>query len=136
MRRFTLFLVPALVLFFIGATIPSDPPETPQGLPTINLTIKKVGNTWKVVDSRTDTTKGRAKRNQKIIFTAVGTDAYLQFDDMKLFGGYTYHLKDGQPSPPMVVKNNAPQGTYTYAAFCYGPKVYAEGDSPPKIIVD
>lgn len=101
-----------------------------------NLQVRKVRNKWKVVESQDSTkTTVRAKKGEKIIWEAVGSDVYFQFMDDKLFGNYTRVLKDGHKLV-LSVGNNAKTGVNHYAVFCIADLEYATGDSPPVIIVD
>jgi len=135
MRGPVAILVPFLIVLLLGATTAPAPSEsTPQGLPTINVSVKKVGEVWKVVQTGTTNVSVRARKGQKIVFMAEGTDVYFQFDNDGLFGGHTKYLKSGNKMTLTV--GNVAKGTYIYAAFCMGPKQFAEGGSPPKIIVD
>lgn len=127
-------------LFFAGFVFMSfqDAPKK------YNLVIVKVKNDWKVADE-TDYTKTRVsvKKKEIIIWTAKGTDAYLQFPG-KLFNavdaedslknGYTKFLKDGKKLK-LKVKDDALAGTYEYAVFCTKDGAYATGDSPPRIVI-
>lgn len=103
-------------------------------LKDINLSVKKIGNVWKVVVAGTTTTEVHVVKGQRVIFTAEGSDLYFQFDNTNLFGGHTKFLKNGQKLTLGV--GAVAKGIYVYSVFCDGPKAYAEGGSPPKIIVD
>ncbi len=100
------------------------------------LTIKKVHNKWKVIVGQ-DTLRTRitVKRGEKITWTAEGTDAYFQFTGYKLFGNYTRALKDGKKLT-LMVGSEAPKGIHYYAVFCTADNKYAEGESPPRIVVE
>lgn len=100
----------------------------------VNLSVKMVGNVWKVVIAGTTQTEVRVVQGQKVIFNAEGSDVYIQFDNDQLFGGHTKTIKNGKKLTLGVGK--VAKGVYTYSAFCSGPGVFAEGGSPPKIIVD
>jgi hypothetical protein len=101
-----------------------------------HLSITKVHNKWKVVDSvDTSRTAVSAKRGERIVWEADGSDVYFQFMDDKLFGDYTRSLKANQRLV-MVVGNGARSGEHPYAVFCVADNEYATGDSPPKIIIE
>ena len=102
----------------------------------VNLLIKKVNKTWKVIDA-TDSLKTsiKAKKGQKITWTAVGTDVYFQFMDDKLVGKFKNALKDGK-SISLNIGQNAKVGINPYAVFCMADLEFAEGNSPPVIIVE
>ena len=108
----------------VSQTLPSD----------VHLSVKLVGNVWKVVITGTTQTAVRVVKGQKIVFHAEGSDVYFQFGESNLFGGHTKAVANGKTL--MLPVGNVAKGTYAYAAFCTGANVFAEGDSPPKIIVD
>lgn len=123
--------LPLLFLFMSGF----GPTQTPQDAPKdVHVSIAKVENVWKVVLTGTTITEVHVVEGQKIIFHAEGTDVYLQFDDTNLFGGHLKMIKNGKTL--VLGVGQVEKGVYTYSAFCDGPKVFAVGDSPPKIIVD
>ena len=137
MKLFTrMLMLPFLVLLFSGVALGQDTPEPTQQEPPkdVDLSIKKIGNVWKVVITGTTETDVHVTEGQKVIFHAEGSDVYIQFDNDKLFGGHTKTIKNGKQLTLGVGK--VAKGIYTYAAFCSGPGVFAEGGSPPKIIVD
>jgi len=110
-----------------------------------DLAVVKIGDTWKVVDANDHAkTKVKVKKKDTIVWSINGTDAYFQFpaelfdavssaDSLK--NGYTKFVKDGKKLK-LKVKDDAPAGTYEYAIFCTADGVFAEGDSPPKIVIE
>jgi hypothetical protein len=101
-----------------------------------NLSIMKVQNQWKVVLAQdTTVTTVRAKKGDKIIWTAKGSDVYFQFMDDKIFGKFTKVLKDGE-TLMLPVAATAKTGPNPYAVFCIADLEFATGDSPPVIIVE
>lgn len=100
------------------------------------ISIKKIHNKWKTVDAL-DNSKTRvvAKRGEKIVWTAEGSDLYFQFMDDKLFGDYTKVLKNGKQLV-LVIGKNARKGSNRYAVFCLSDKEFATGNSPPEIVVE
>ena len=99
-----------------------------------NLSIEKIKNKWKVVDV-TGKKETKAKRGDWVKWTPNGSNAYFQFIDRKLFGQWTRLVRDGQ-SLSLKVADNAKTGPNSYAVFCITDKKYAEGDSPPRIIIE
>jgi hypothetical protein len=111
------------------------PVQNPSALPKdVNISITKVDSVWKAVLTGTKITEIHVVPGQKVIFHAEGTDVFFQFDSDTLFGGHAKSIKNGKKLTLGVGK--VQKGIHTYSAFCVGPQVYAEGDSPPKIIVD
>ena len=119
-------------------------PEPPPAS-TYDLKIVKVDDVWRVVDASDYSKRSvKVKRNDKIVWEAEGTDVYFQFSN-KLFdavgeadslaGGYTKFLEDGKKLK-LKVKDNAQLGVEVYAVFCTADGVYAQGDSPPKIVIE
>jgi hypothetical protein len=132
MRTFTTIIAfTAIFLLLAGFGQQQQKQSTPKD---VNLSITKVDTVWKVVLTGTTTTAVHVVPGQKIIFHAEGTDVYFQFDNDKLFGGHIRSLRNGKKLTLGV--GQVAKGVYTYSAFCEGPKVFARGDSPPKIIVD
>lgn len=103
-------------------------------LKNVDVSFVKVGNVWKAVLTGTTNTFVHVVPGQKVIFHAEGSDVYIQFDNDQLFGGHYRTIKNGKTLTLGV--GNVAKGIYVYAAFCVGPKVFAQGGSPPKIIVD
>lgn len=114
---------------------------------TVDLIIKNDDGVWRVLNA-TDLSKKppKLKWNDKISWTAEGTDAYIQFPDTllipdyngdNLLNGYTAHLRPGiEYKLKLKVKDSVATGTYVYAVFCMADSVYAQGDSPPKFIIE
>jgi hypothetical protein len=136
-----LFITSFLSLALLGLyLVPSAPPPK-----NIDLKVIKLNGVWKVVDA-TDSSKivVKVKKNDKITWTVIGTDASFQFpqnlldpvdpaDSLK--NGYTKSLKDGK-TLKLKVKSNAKAETYEYSVYCTADEVFAVGGSPPKIIVE
>jgi hypothetical protein len=135
-----LFITSFLSLALLGLyLVPSTPPKD------VDLKVIKIDGVWKVVlASDSSKTTVKVKKNDKITWTVVGTDASFQFpqnlldpvdsvDSLK--NGYTKSLKDGK-TLKLKVKSNAKSGTYEYSIYCTADEVFAVGGSPPKIIVE
>ena len=99
-----------------------------------HVSIARVHNIWKAVRRGTDSTEVRVDVADTVYFHAEGSDVYFQFDNKNLFGVENQMVKSGHWIF-LVVKPVQP-GPYTYSAFCEAQKVFAQGDSPPKIIVN
>ncbi len=129
-----------IVLVFTMRFIPeSDPAQqllAQNPSQEYHLLIMKIKKDWKVVSAQ-DTTRTtvRVKKGDKIIWTAHGSDVYMQFIDQKLFGKYTQFIADGDQLR-VTVGNLAKKGNNPYAVFCTADMQFATGDSPPVIIVD
>lgn len=140
--KLTLFVI-GFCLILLSAGFYS-PPVSP--LPkTYDLLIMKIGDVWKVVDATNhNITKIKVKRKDTITWTVQSSNAYIQFPE-KLFNpvgkedslsnGYTKFLKNGKKLK-LKVKDDAAPGTYEYAVFVTADGVFAQGDSPPKIIIE
>ena len=98
-----------------------------------HMTIKKLGNEWKVVFSN-DSTKSRitAKRNEKITWSAEGSDVFFQFMSENLFGKFSQKLEDGK-TITLTIGEYAKLGIHRYSVFCLGDLEFASGNSPPEI---
>ena len=110
----------------------------------IDLKIVKIKNVWKVVPAkRTLNNTVLASRGDTITWSAVGTDAHFQFP-MNVFtpvtkahflaGGYTKQLRSGKILSLKIMQNVAID-VVVYSVFCTPDNVYAEGSTPPKIII-
>ena len=144
------FLIIAVLL--AGNSFAQNPPS-PVNKITLKVTQLKDG-TWKVkVDSingkKNNTNIDSVKVNKKTMITweVEGTDAYFQFPDYifdknapgtdTLSENYTVFVKDGHKLKLKIKDDDSLVGnTYIYSIFCMKGRVYAWGDSPPKIIVD
>lgn len=112
----------------------------------IKYTVKQVEDTWFVVNDE----NGRpvaieAKRNDDIEWTAEGSDMVFQFpiEMSKLFtkedgeavgNDFVIKVEDGKKLK-LKVKRNAPKGTYVYSVYVIASETYAEGSSPPVMII-
>lgn len=100
------------------------------------VSIKKMNNKWKSVDARDSSkTAVKCRVGEKVIWDAEESDLYFQFMDETLFGVYTTSIKRGD-SLTLTVDSRAKRGTHPYAVFCLSDKEFAEGNSPPKIIIE
>lgn len=135
MRKHYLGIIAALGIIFALSTI-SDNGAYAFKKNEVNLLVKKINGTWKVVDAADSSkTSVKAKRGYKITWTAEGTDVYFQFMDDKLVGKFKNALKDGK-SISLNIGPNAKTGDNSYAVFCTADMEFAEGNSPPVIIVE
>jgi len=130
-----------LTLFLSGFFSPlvSPPPKN------VDLIIMKIDSAWKVVhvDDHKNT-KVKVKKKDTITWTIQGSDAYFQFPE-KLFdpadasdslhNDYKKFLKDGKKLK-LKIGSSASEGTYEYAVFCTADGSFAEGDSPPTIVIE
>lgn len=97
--------------------------------------VGKLNNIWKVYDSKNSNNRTIvAKRGEKVIWSAMGSDVYLNFPDATIFGASEASAADGKELA-LTVSANAKPGRYTYSIFCEKEKKYATGDSPPVIII-
>ena len=96
------------------------------------LTIKRVGDKWKVFLTGDPTGKVKAKKKDKITWYADGSDVFFEFMDDKLFGKYKDKLKAGKHLK-LPITEGADSGKHKYAVFCLADLEFADGDSPPEI---
>lgn len=109
------------------------------------LTIKKIDNVWRVVDTKNNA-HIMVNKGAKITWRAEGSDVVFQFprevakyfkaetSDDSLSDGYTKFLKD-KKKLKLKVKDDAPPDTVEYAVFVKKDGVFAKGESPPRIII-
>jgi hypothetical protein len=132
--------ITALTLFFgfFFAPVPPNPK-------VYELKIVKVEGIWRVVDA-TDYSKKKIKVKKKdtIVWNVEGTNAYFQFSTNvfnppsvsdSLRNGSTKFIADGKKLK-LKVRDDAPVGTQVYAVFCSEDGVFAQGESPPRIIIE
>ncbi len=107
-----------------------------QPPPTHYLKIVKVNSKWLVVQEG-DTLTGpvSVQRGEKVVWTSDSSDVFFQFLDSKLFGGFTKKLKAGHRLT-LVVGNAAKRGINYYAVFVLKDQQFAEGGSPPAVVVN
>jgi hypothetical protein len=129
----------AVTLFFGFLSAPVPPGST------VELEVVKVEGVWKVVDA-SDHTKAKIKVKKKdtIVWTVKGTNAYFQFSNSvfnpsgvsdSLRNGSTKFIRDGKKLK-LKVRDDAPVGPQVYAVFCSEDGVFAQGESPPRIVIE
>ena len=77
----------------------------------------------------------KAKKGEKVTWKATDSDLYFQFMDEQLFGTFTLMIKAGE-TEELVIGSKAKSGINSYAVFHLNEKEFAEGNSPPQIIVE
>lgn len=122
-------LIVVIVIFFFSC--PTE--DKPEPTVAIDLTTRDIGITliekqWKVPTievSRGDTVVWRAPQE---------SDVYIQFMDRIIVGSYTLTIEKGQYLS-RVIGPEAQKGSNPYAVFIYEDSVYAQSESPPRLIV-
>lgn len=137
MRQRTVAALIVAVIVFVGIiAAPDSSAREPQTKAMEHrFRVGKLNNAWKVYDSKNS--KNRtivAKRGDKVIWSAVGSDIFLSFPDAGIFGTTEASAADGKDLT-LTVSSKAKPGKYTYSIFCGKEKKYATGDSPPVIII-
>lgn len=140
-KLFVLIAGIVAVTLFFGFLLAPAPPA-PK---TYELKVVKVEGIWRVVDaSDYSKRKVKVKKKDTIVWTVEGTNAYFQFSTSvfnpksvsdSLRNGSTKFIADGKKLK-LKVKDDAPVGTQVYAVFCSADGVFAQGESPPQIIID
>ena len=120
-----------LVTILSGFWISQSPPATKQYL----LTVIKINHVWRVVNAADSSCTVKVNRNDKIIWTANGTDAKFNFNDA-IFdtSSSKFYVRNGHKLQ-LKIKGNTKPGTYQYSVFCIADSVNAIGCSPPVIVV-
>jgi len=140
--KISLLIIGMLLSIFISCNQKQQ--STSESPKKYEMKIIKVDGIWRVVDA-TDTTKTKLQVHRKdtIVWTVEGTNAYFQFPDSifkpvgrddSLTNGYTKYIRSGHKLK-LKIKDNAPFYTYVYAVFCSADSMFAQADSPPKIII-
>ena len=130
------------VLLFIGVYgFIIEKPDPPPNRTYLVIVKDSTDGVWKVVELTNPSNKKiKVYRNEFVYWTAVGTDAYLQFPDSifakskDIEDGFTAVVKDGDWLK-LKVKGTAVSKTYIYSVFCSIDSVYAKGGSPPEFDV-
>ena len=100
------------------------------------LACMLVDDVWKIVDAQ-DTTETEifVARGDTVVWQAPDNrDIYFQFMDEELTGVFTQEVLQGE-TLTLIVGNEAETGDHPYAVFVHEARVYAAGDSPPRMIV-
>ena len=132
--------IAALTLFFGFLFAPAQP--NPK---VYELKVVKVEGVWSVVDA-TDHSKRKIKVKKKdtIVWNVEGTNAHFQFSTSvfnpvgvsdSLRNGSTKFIRDGKKLK-LKVRHDAPVGPQVYAVFCSEDGVHAQGESPPRIVIE
>ncbi|MAL19274.1 MAG: hypothetical protein CL670_03800 [Balneola sp.] len=111
----------------------------------IKYSVKKMDSTWFVVDERNRPLPIEANRKDDIEWSAEGSDLLFQFPDkLSVFftkedgstvgDSYYIEVKDGKKLK-LKVKQDAPVGRFVYSILVKKDGTYAEGSSPPVIII-
>jgi len=107
----------------------------PQNGPKKHLVhVKTHHNKKKIVHEDGTTGAIEALKGEIVTWKAEGSDVYFQFPDTSIFGIHYAFVKDSNELT-LTVQPSAVPGTYPYAAFCIQDSSYAQGDSPPVIII-
>jgi hypothetical protein len=102
---------------------------------TVEMTVKKIGDTWKVVMKNDETCcDATVSRGDRIRWTVEGSDASFQFSEDRLFGDGIRKVRAGNPLV-LAVSRNIGQGIYPYSVFVHRDMEFAIGQSPPRIII-
>lgn len=111
----------------------------------LKYSVKKIDTKWYVVNEQNRPVPIEAQRNDNIEWTAEGSDMVFQFpqelsvyftkEDGSYVGeGYYIAVSDGDKLK-LKVKNDAPLGRYVYSVLVKKDDTYAEGSSPPVLII-
>jgi hypothetical protein len=137
-KRFALLAMITVLILLVGVAAETSGlfAGAPQKAPKEHrVHIKKMKNKWRVVDAQDSTsTLVKAGKGDDIVWTALGSDVFLQFGDSTVFGTHNAVIKTGQKLTLTVLPTALP-GRYPYAAFCVRDNEFASGDSPPVIII-
>ena len=97
--------------------------------------VGKLNGKWKVYDQKNSNNRMIvANRGDNVVWSAAGSDAFIQFPDAAIFGLADTSVASGK-AITLTVSPNAKPGRYAYSIFCLKDRQYATGDSPPIIII-
>ncbi len=138
-----------IAAMFISCESAEKEPEAPLLIrkgKEIDFNIKKVQKRWLVTKPQSNNpTKIEAARNDTIVWRAQGSEMQFQFPDTigtyftdldsdTTGGKYFVNVKNGK-TLRLKVKSAAPDTTLIYSVLVKKDCVFAEGSSPPVIII-
>jgi hypothetical protein len=140
-KLFLLIAGIAAITLFFGFLLAPAPPA-----PKIyDLKVVKVEGVWRVVDASDYSKKKiKVKKKDTIVWNVEGTNAYFQFSNSvfnpisvsdSLRNGSTKFIADGKKLK-LKIRDDAPVGPQVYAVFCSEDGVFAQGESPPRIVIE
>jgi|AntRauTorcE11898_2_1112593.scaffolds.fasta_scaffold18058_2 hypothetical protein len=111
----------------------------------IKYSVKNIDGSWLVVNEQNRPVAIEADKNDDIEWTAEGSDLLFQFpeelsvyftkeDGTSMGGGYYVSLEDGKKLK-LKIKGDAPTGRFIYAVLVKKDGTFAEGSSPPVMII-
>lgn len=108
--------------------------------------VKKMGSSWFVVNESNQKVPVRLKANDKVEWSAEGSDLVFQFpvEMSKFFTkedgtaiGNIFVVKVAKGDKlKLKVKGQPMKGTFTYAVYVVAGNTFAEGSSPPIMIIE
>ena len=111
----------------------------------IKYSVKKIEGTWYVVNEQNKPLPIEANRKDNIEWTAEGSDMVFQFperlsiyftkEDGSSVGDSYYIEVDNGKKLMLKVKDSAPIGNHEYSVLVKVDSSYAEGSSPPVMII-
>ena len=147
MLNFLIGLIVGGVAAYIVAKMKQSSPESqdPKGPfrePTIVRLriIRDEEGRWLIVDRENNPVTPKLVPGDTVIWQIEGSDAFFQFPTQQLFEQlqkeetWTQELRDGGELVLKVAKD-VPPDEYVYAAFSNRTERYAEGASPPKLLI-
>lgn len=130
MKTFSMLVTGLLFVLVLFSCTPREEfePRVAIDLTTREIAITVIDELWKVPTIE-------VSRGDTVVWTAPQkSDVYIQFMDDKLVGSYTQTIERGGQLN-LIIGPQAKQGDNQYAVFLYNERVYARGDSPPRLIV-
>lgn len=111
----------------------------------IKYSVKLIDTTWFVVDETNNPKPIEADKNDDIEWTAEGSDMTFQFpvamstlftneDGSAVGDAYVIQVASGKKLK-LKVKGDAPSGRYVYSVYVKAGDTFAEGSTPPVMII-
>ncbi len=111
----------------------------------IKYSVKLIDTTWFVVDETNNPKPIEADKNDDIEWTAEGSDMTFQFpvamstlftneDGSAVGDAYVIQVASGKKLK-LKVKGDAPAGRYVYSVYVKVGDTFAEGSTPPVMII-
>ncbi|MBM4169944.1 MAG: hypothetical protein FJ215_12440 [Ignavibacteria bacterium] len=99
---------------------------------TVTIEYDKKKKRWK---AKPGTLELKCKENDGVVFNAKGSKVVFFFPEPEIFNPVTPTLTVNRGKSEELVLSGT-IGEFFYAAFCLADKEFAEGDSPPMMIIE
>ena len=142
-KYFLCFLL--LIMWSVSANAQVTARPGQERTTEINYTVKMVDRAWSVVDQNEAARPIQAAKSDVVNWTVEGSTAVFQFpfelntifemeNGQPIGSGFVLKIEDGKKLT-LKIKEDAPPGRYVYSVFIQGAGMFAQGRTPPVIII-